>query len=133
MILRSSDDVPCQLLGRNLADTNHKSAGLVAQDCETTMSLSVSDIDRVILLIIEFLPACGAAVSPGEGVTDALATKQVATLGGDHEPSALNDLEKIKKINSGEKHSFSESKATSGTNIRPHQSFTKRCKCCVSH
>lgn len=59
------------------------------------MSPSVSDIDGVILLISEFLPARGAVVSPGEGVADALAAEQVATLGGDHEPSALNDLEKI--------------------------------------
>lgn len=70
------------------------------------MSLSASDIDRMILLISQLLPACGAVVSPGEGVTDALAAEQVATFGGDHEPSALDDLEKIITGRSGEKCSF---------------------------
>lgn len=65
-------------------------------DNETATSLSVSDIDRVILFISKFLPARGAVVSPGEGVTDALAAEQVATLGRDHKPSTLDDLEKIK-------------------------------------
>lgn len=51
----------------------------------------------MILLISELLSARGAVVSPGEGVTNALAAEQVATFGGDHEPAALDDLEEIKK------------------------------------
>lgn len=82
MILRSSGDVPCQVSERNFRrQINRGSAGLVTHKSETAMSLSVSDIDWVILLISEFLPACGAVVSPGEGVSDALAAEKVATLG----------------------------------------------------
>lgn len=88
-----------------------------------------SDVDGVILLIIEFLPACGAVVSPGEGVTDALTAEQMAALGGDHEPSALDDLEKINKIFIRVSSSFSV-RLVLDPNIRPHQSFTKKvCKC----
>lgn len=75
-------------------------------DSETAAFLSVSDVDGVILLICELLSACGAVVSPGEGVADALAAEQVAAFRRDHEPSALNDLETMDRRDSGEKHSW---------------------------
>lgn len=46
----------------------------------------------------EFLSTCRAAVSSAERVADALTAEKVPALRGDHEPTAVNDLEMGSKI-----------------------------------
>lgn len=72
-----------------------KSAGQVTWVRESLSALDLSDVYRMILLVSELLPARGARVSSGQGVTNALTAEEVAALSRDHEPTALHDLGKI--------------------------------------